>query len=321
MPDSVQALPLPLLLTDTAPKTPPAALAGPRKAALPAVLAPQLATLVDALPSCATHWLFEIKYDGYRLLARIDGKNIRLLTLNCNDWTHRLAPLAKALLKMKLPSGWYDGEIAVAGEEGRPVFGALQRAFDDEDTAEIVYYLFDLPFFYGDDLRQVPLETRRQMLQAVRPGIGALLLGVYDDDGALTYAGHVGSGFTQAALLDLKRRLDKLAADTSAFLLMPAGGGKSHWVRPVLVAEISFGGWTRSGGVRQAVFRGLRLDKTPKSIHRELPEKGKPAMNQSTSAVHARLPATLRVSNPERVIDAASGATKTWCDITAWSAH
>jgi bifunctional non-homologous end joining protein LigD len=148
-----------------------AAPAAPHPAAVPAplppTLSPQLATLVDAPPGAFADWVFEIKFDGYRLLARIEAAQVRLFTRNGNDWTARLPQLERALQQSGLPDGWYDGEIVVLNDKGVPDFGALQNAFDSARTASIVYFLFDLPFMDGHDLRQVPLEDRRALLQAV----------------------------------------------------------------------------------------------------------------------------------------------------------
>jgi bifunctional non-homologous end joining protein LigD len=136
------------------------------KAALPNQLSPQLATLVDGPPRDPDNWVYEIKFDGYRLLARIDGASVRLFTRNGNDWTDKLTGLQAALKKAKLPPGWYDGEIVVLGDSGVPDFGALQNSFDDRKTQDIVYFLFDLPYGAGYDLRQVPLVERRAVLEA-----------------------------------------------------------------------------------------------------------------------------------------------------------
>ncbi|WP_304360543.1 DNA ligase D, partial [Collimonas fungivorans] len=141
--------------------------AGVVKAALPRHLAPQLATLVDAAPGGAG-WLYEIKFDGYRLLARVSGKSLRLYTRNGNDWTAKLPALKAALERMKLPAGWYDGEIVVLDERGLPDFQRLQQAFDSAGSAAAVsYYLFDLPFYDGYDMRGVPLLERRKLLQSL----------------------------------------------------------------------------------------------------------------------------------------------------------
>jgi len=140
---------------------------GAIKAKLPAILAPQLATLAARPPADPRGWVYEIKYDGYRLLARIDGSSVRLMTRNGNDWTHKLSKLAEAVAALEIPSGWVDGEIVVMNEHGVPNFGALQNAFDHASTARIVYYVFDLPYFDGLDLRQLPLTQRREALCAL----------------------------------------------------------------------------------------------------------------------------------------------------------
>ena len=140
---------------------------GARKAALPETLQPQLATLVDSPPRDPENWIYEIKFDGYRMLARAEGQRVRLVTRNGNEWTQKLPQLAKALEAMELPDGWYDGEIIMPGERAPADFQALQNAFDSARTADIVYYLFDIPYCAGYDLREVPLKLRRDVLQRV----------------------------------------------------------------------------------------------------------------------------------------------------------
>ncbi|MGO4394598.1 DNA ligase D [Variovorax sp. M-6] len=154
---------------DPAPRAAPAAAKRPakhagRKAALPAALAPQLATLASAPPATPGDWLYELKFDGYRLLARIDGGKVQCITRNGHDWTAKLPTLAKALAKLKTASAWLDGEIVVAGDHGAPDFQALQNAFDSGATSDIVYWLFDAPFLDGLDLRALPVEERRARL-------------------------------------------------------------------------------------------------------------------------------------------------------------
>lgn len=134
-------------------------------AELPASLAPQLATLVSApLPG---DWLYEIKLDGYRMLARVGGrKDVRIFTRRGNDWTSRFLVLKNDLLAAKLPPGWYDGEIVVLDANGIPSFNALQNAIEGARNAGIVFFLFDAPFMGGLDLRRVPVEDRRAGLRA-----------------------------------------------------------------------------------------------------------------------------------------------------------
>ncbi|MEP6604967.1 MAG: hypothetical protein ABJA60_02490 [Nitrosospira sp.] len=80
------------------------------KSALPLTLQPQLATHVDRPPDDASEWTYEIKFDGYRLLTRIDKDKIQLFTRDGNDWSHKLPHVVKAVSEMELESGWLDGE-------------------------------------------------------------------------------------------------------------------------------------------------------------------------------------------------------------------
>ncbi len=141
------------------------ALTGARKAKLPAQLKPELATLVDSAPE--GQWSYEIKFDGYRIMARIDHDQVQLFTRNGHDWTHKLPQQAQALAALGLESAWLDGEMVVANEQGVPDFQALQNAFEAGRSGNIVYYLFDLPYLNGVDLREVPVEERRAALSTV----------------------------------------------------------------------------------------------------------------------------------------------------------
>ncbi|NUU39146.1 DNA ligase D [Pseudomonas sp. C2B4] len=146
-------------------KEKPAPLTGARKARLPDQIQPELATLVDKAPD--GQWSYEVKFDGYRIMARIDRDDVRLFTRNGHDWTHKLPGQAKALAGLGLESAWLDGEMVVADEQGVPDFQALQNAFDAGRSGNILYYLFDLPYLNGVDLREVPVEERRAALATV----------------------------------------------------------------------------------------------------------------------------------------------------------
>jgi len=135
-------------------------------AKLPLSLFPQLATLVEEPPQ-GEGWIYEVKFDGYRLLARIDGDDVRLFTRNGNNWTPRMKALAAEVAKLGIDSAWLDGEIVVLDAKGNPDFQSLQGAFDTSKTADIVYYVFDMPYFGGHDLRRVPLVERRALLARV----------------------------------------------------------------------------------------------------------------------------------------------------------
>ncbi|MDD5248229.1 MAG: DNA ligase D [Rhodocyclaceae bacterium] len=157
---------------------------------LPAFIAPQLATLTSAPPEQAG-WIYEIKYDGYRILARLADGRARLFTRAGNDWTPKLAPLARRLERLRLDDSWLDGEIVVLDPRGIPDFQALQNAFERRTAAGIVYYIFDAPWLAGHDLRTLPLIERKERLAAALAAGG--------DDGALAYSAHFAGAPGEAA--------------------------------------------------------------------------------------------------------------------------
>jgi bifunctional non-homologous end joining protein LigD len=138
---------------------------GAVKAALPKELSPQLATLVSGVPASGD-WLYEIKFDGYRLLTRFENGKPTLVTRRGNDWSSKMPRLLAELKTLGLQSSWLDGEIVVLKDGGIPDFNALQNAFDKRVETDITYFLFDLPFFEGYDLRAVELHHRRELLES-----------------------------------------------------------------------------------------------------------------------------------------------------------
>ncbi len=145
----------------------PSTLEGARKAALPETLSPQLATLAKSPPTRGD-WLYEIKFDGYRLMTRIARGKATIVTRGGHDWTHKMQPLADELATLGIDGGWLDGEAVVLDADGLPHFNLLQNALDSKRSSEaIVYYVFDAPFINGYDLREVPLHARRALLKQV----------------------------------------------------------------------------------------------------------------------------------------------------------
>ncbi|PHN27235.1 DNA ligase D [Pseudomonas sp. ICMP 460] len=142
----------------------PKASAAKTRQALPEQFTPQLATLVDRAPD--GDWHYEIKFDGYRMLARIRDGEVRLFTRNGHDWTDRLPRQVKALQALKLGDSWLDGEVVSLNDDGLPDFQALQNAFEVGRSLDIVYYLFDAPFLEGQDQREAPVEARRAALKS-----------------------------------------------------------------------------------------------------------------------------------------------------------
>jgi bifunctional non-homologous end joining protein LigD len=141
---------------------------GAVRATLPLMLAPQLATLVETAP--AGDWSYEIKFDGYRVLVRIDGDDVRIFTRNGHNWSSKMPALVHSVKKLGFTNGWLDGEIVVLGTNGVPSFQLLQNAFDASRTSDIVLFVFDLPFYDGYDLRNVAQFERRELLKAAMAG-------------------------------------------------------------------------------------------------------------------------------------------------------
>lgn len=118
-------------------------------------------------------WVVENKFDGYRLLARIDGQKVQLFTRNGHDWTAKFGGLAQDIAALRIHSGWLDGETVVMNSTGIPDFNALQNSIDHANTKDVLYFVSDLPFHDGKDLRQVPLIARRARLrQTLGDGAG-----------------------------------------------------------------------------------------------------------------------------------------------------
>lgn len=135
------------------------------KAKLPQALSPQLATLTTSVP--AGNWLPSAKLDGYRIVARLEGKTVRLFTRNGHDWTHKLGGIQKSLAAMDVKGAWLDGEIVVMGEHGVPDFNKLQNAMDASRSQDVQYFVFDVPYLAGLDLREVPLDSRMKVLKTL----------------------------------------------------------------------------------------------------------------------------------------------------------
>jgi bifunctional non-homologous end joining protein LigD len=148
-----------------------------------------------------------------------------------------------------------------------------------------------------------------------RVGLGALLLGVYNDRGELVYAGRVGTGFTHESLAQLRSRLDRIAVESPPFSNPPRGTARErlHWVRPELVGEIEFSGWTRDGLLRHPSFKGLREDKPAAKIisERPLPASSGSAKSNNGNVHEAVMKiAGIALSHPDRVLYPEQGITK-----------
>ena len=143
-----------------------AVLADAPRAALPGFVKPCLATLALKAPDSGD-WIHEIKFDGYRLQARLDNGKVRLLTRNGLDWTRKFTGLADALGKLPAKSALVDGELVVEGDDGVSSFSMLQENLKSGAQNQLLYYVFDLMYLDGADLRRLPLHTRKSALAAL----------------------------------------------------------------------------------------------------------------------------------------------------------
>jgi len=182
----------------------PASAAGAKKTRMPASLSPTLATLVDSAPT-GDDWIHEVKFDGYRMVSRIDHGDIRIYSRNGKEWTAVLPSVVAALQRLDVDQAWLDGEIAVADAKGLTSFQQLQNALSDPRAKTISYFVFDLLYHNGYDLRGVALTERKQLLRAL----------VGKSDAVLRYSIDVqGSGaefFEQACKLKLEGAISKRA--------------------------------------------------------------------------------------------------------------
>ncbi|MGY4495927.1 non-homologous end-joining DNA ligase [Pseudomonas sp. TE3610] len=153
-------------------------------APIPSSLAPQRATRVQQPPE--GDWLYEIKHDGYRLMSRISGGEVRLFNREGLDWTAQLPRQAAAIAALNLNECWLDGKLVQPDTDGVADYHALQQAFEAGRCAGLHYYLFDLPFDDGKDLRSQPLEQRRAQLKKRLAGTRHPLLRYSDSFTATT---------------------------------------------------------------------------------------------------------------------------------------
>jgi bifunctional non-homologous end joining protein LigD len=377
-----------------------------RRAPMPEFIEPQLAKLVDRPPGFEG-WVHEPKLDGYRIQAHVHAGRAVLRTRKGLDWSARFPEIRDAA--SRLPDAILDGEIVSLDARGAPSFQQLQAALSEQQTASLVYFVFDLLYLEDADLRRLSLAERKQRLleligsadkgriryvphfnesaEAVlksacsmslegivskrldapyesgrgggwakskcRAGqeviiggwtsegsrLRSLLVGVRRD-GRLTYAGRVGTGFGREALKPLMPRLKALAVADTPFhgQKIPRLGGSVHWVRPTLVAEIEFAGWTSEGRVRQAAFKGVREDKPATEVSIEVPTtaqaadraasvtkakaktKGKPKGVRAASGEAASKVLGLIISQPDKALwpDGGDGAAVTKLDLARY---
>jgi len=148
---------------------------GHRRSTLPTFIKPQLSRLVREAPD-GPDWLHEIKFDGYRMHARLDAGDVRFLTRTTGvDWTHKYQPIAGALAALPVTQAYLDGELSGVRPDGTTSFAIIQAASDSRNADNLVFFLFDLLFLDGEDLTALPLIERKARLAAILNGVGAPL--------------------------------------------------------------------------------------------------------------------------------------------------
>jgi bifunctional non-homologous end joining protein LigD len=136
------------------------------KEAMPDELKPQMAASFEKPPK-GESWIYEIKYDGYRILCFINHGKVKLITRNGYDWTSKFKSLALDCAKLPIESGILDGEITVPDERGISNFQLLQNALRDGAMDQLQYFVFDIPYFNGYNLKASPLAERKNLLQKI----------------------------------------------------------------------------------------------------------------------------------------------------------
>ncbi len=131
-----------------------------------AFIEPELATLADAMPA-GPNWIHEVKFDGYRTLALVEGGHVRMLTRTGLDWTPKFQALADDLGKLGVTSAMLDGEIVALNDQGASSFKTLQDELSHGHSDRLQYYVFDLLALDGEDLRDLPLLERKRRLKTL----------------------------------------------------------------------------------------------------------------------------------------------------------
>ena len=271
-------------------------LAGAVKAPLPEFVEPELATLVKEPPP-GDDWLHEMKWDGYRMLCRIEKGEARMISRNGKEWTDSFPSIARCLARLPVESAWVDGEVVVIEGDGRSSFQALQNALTSAQSAKLHYFAFDVMYLNGYDLRPVPLIERKRVLES--------LLAKAPD--ALRFSSHiVGSGkafFEQAKELRLEGMISKRAQSTYR------GARCRDWLKVKCNQrqEMVIGGYTDPEGSRSS-FGALLLGVYEQGKLRYSGKVGTGFNDQTLKTLHKRLQALEAeepaFSNPPRGYEA-----------------
>jgi DNA ligase D-like protein (predicted ligase) len=235
-------------------------------AGLPQWIPPQLTQLVYAAPD-GDGWLHEIKYDGYRMHARLDRGAVKLLTRTGLDWSHKYPAIAKAVAGLDARQAYLDGELCGVGPDGTTSFNIVQLASDSANAAALVLFLFDLLYLDGEDLRSIPLIERKERLGALLANAGPCL---HTSDHV------VGQGpafYAKACAM----HVEGIVSKRSDAPYTPGNRGLWRKVKCLNRAEFVVVGWTDPEGSRPYLGalrgRGDRTGRRPAPPHCRCPKR------------------------------------------------
>jgi bifunctional non-homologous end joining protein LigD len=217
-------------------------------ATLPEWIQPQLTSLVAAAPE-GDEWLHEIKFDGYRMHARLDRGAVKLLTRTGLDWTHKYPAIAEAVASLGARQAYLDGELCGVFPDGITSFSMIQAASDAGNAAGLVYFIFDLLHLDGYDVAALPLIARKARLAELLSGAAPPLH--YSD----YHRGRGPAFHAQACKLELEGIVSKRA--DAAY----APGNRGIWLKVKCLHREEFVvvGWTDPEGRRPYLGAAARL--------------------------------------------------------------
>jgi len=259
----------------------------------------ELARLHERAPQ-GEDWLHEVKYDGYRMLAWLRGRELQLLSRNRLDWTEKLPVIADAILGLDCRSCVLDGELVVFDEHGRSRFDLLQKQFNLAQAQTVRYAVFDLLALNGDDLRDAPLLERKaalsRLLDANDPATSPLVVsGFLRGNGALAYQRACEAGLEgvisksvdapyRGGRGDSWRKLKCIDSDEFVIVGYTPGKGSRGALGSLLLAEPRGKAWRYVGRV------GTGMDSAMlERLHDQLKvAKGKPELIDAPNAKQLR---------------------------------
>lgn len=346
----------------------------PKSLTLKNQVTPMLAsTSKDMKFPTSKNWLYELKWDGYRMICNHSPTKTTLYSRNGLDYTLSYPTLVESLKELP-KSAILDGEVVSLDKNGVSQFQWLQH-YSEEPKGELAYVVFDLLYLDGHSITHLKLEERKELLQSLvenLPGIkysdhitgggkaffeeakkkglegiigkksdslyysglrseewlkyktkesietvicgytdsdsrpfGSLILGL-QEKGEMAYVGNCGTGFSIDDQRKLVKKFDKISTSKSPFPeKINLNGRTANWIKPVMIAEVSFAEWTEQNRLRQPVFKGLRNDKIPQELTSDTNDNSKsPENSLELGGIHVQL------SNLEKPLWPKEGITK-----------